>query len=204
MVSWLKARIAAISKRSPFWSLEQTISMEGSSALKIIAEANIHTLENKTLDIFKVNASTGDPIEYSNFFFIRKQVQEDLRNVFVEHRPVDEYYQDRPLIAHESQPKYKDIKLKIKIIGRAVKIQTQDILGTVMIQTKVFSDLGMEIQRAVIHTQHDTASNVFYVRPQDVREIIQGEEKFKNILKRELEPVLQQKPVFAKLPVKVN
>lgn len=169
-----------------------------------IVEANIHTLENNTLDIFKVNASTGDPIEYSNFFFIRKQVQEDLRNVFVEHRPVDEYYQDRPLIAQESQPKYKDIKLKIKIIGRAVKIETQDILGTVMIQTKVFSDLGMEIQRAVIHTRHDTASNVFYLRPQDVREIIQGEEKFKNILKRELEPVLQQKPVFAKPPVKVN
>ena len=44
-----------------------------------IVDANIHTLNNNALDVFKVNASTGNPIEYANFFFTLKQVKEDLR-----------------------------------------------------------------------------------------------------------------------------
>lgn len=169
-----------------------------------IVDASIHTLEDKALDIFKVNASAGDPIEYSNFFFIRKQVQDDLRKIFVENQRVEEYYQDRPMLTHDNQTKYKDIKLKLKIIGCAVKIETQDILGVMMMQTKVFSDLGMEIQKAVIHTQHDMASNVFYLRPQDVREIIKGDDQFRNTMIRALTPLHQQKPVFSKPPVKVT
>jgi len=169
-----------------------------------IVDANIHTLDNNILDVFKVNASTGEPIEYSDFFYTLKQIKEDLHKVFVEDLSVEEYYRDRTLTGHKNQKVYKKIKLKFKIIGRAVKIETQNLLGTVMMQTRVFADLGMEIQRAVIHTQLEAASNVFYLRPQDVREIIQGEEKFRKTMEDALAPLLESQPIFTNVDVNVT
>jgi UTP:GlnB (protein PII) uridylyltransferase len=161
-----------------------------------IVDANIHTLDHNVLDVFKVNASTGDPIEYSDFFFTLEQVKKDMQKVIVGDISVEEHYHGRTLTSHENQKPYEKIKLKIKIIGRAVKIETQNLLGTVMMQTRVFADLGMEIQRAVIHTQVESASNVFYLRPEDVREIIQGEEKFRKTMEDALLPLLDSKPIF--------
>ncbi len=169
-----------------------------------IVDANIHTLNDNALDVFKVNASTGNPIEYSNFFFTLQQVKEDLQKVCVENLSVEEYYRGRTLSGHENQKSYRKINLKIKIIGRAVKMETQNLLGTVMMQTRVFTELGMEIQRAVIHTQLESASNVFYLRPQDVREIIQDEEKFRNAMATALEPLIVDRPVFSQTDVNVS
>jgi len=169
-----------------------------------IVDANIHTLNNNVLDVFNVNASTGNPIEYSNFFFTLNQVKEDLRKIFVDNLSVEEYYRGRSLSGHENQKKYEKINLKIKIIGRAVKMETQNLLGTVMMQTRVFADLGMEIQRAVIHSQMEAASNVFYLRPQDVREIIQGEEKFRKTMENALEPLLASQPIFTNVNANIS
>jgi hypothetical protein len=92
--------------------------------------------------------------------------------------------------------KYKNIKLKVSIIGRAVKVETHDVLGTVMVETKVFSDLNMEIQRAVLHSNYGTSSNVFYLRPEDVHQIIKQEAKFKKQVEKALLPLFRSEPVF--------
>jgi hypothetical protein len=92
--------------------------------------------------------------------------------------------------------RFKDIKLKVAIIGRAVKVETHDILGTIMMETKVFSELNMEIQRAVLHSNYGTSSNVFYLRPEDVHQIIKQESKFKKQLEKALTPLIRSEPVF--------
>ncbi|NIQ02278.1 MAG: HD domain-containing protein, partial [Nitrospinaceae bacterium] len=161
-----------------------------------IAEANIHTLENNVLDVFKICDVGGKSIDFSNFFFLRNQVQEDLHRIFVEHVPLSTLYKGRSLTTEVGMEKFKDIKLKISIIGRAVKVETHDIIGTVMMETKVFSELKMEIQRAVLHSYYGTSSNVFYLRPEDVREIIKKEAKFKKQLEKSLMPLIRSEPIF--------
>ncbi|MCF8719691.1 DUF294 nucleotidyltransferase-like domain-containing protein [Nitrospina gracilis] len=168
-----------------------------------IIEANVHTLDNNVFDIFKVVSATGEPIDFSNFFFIQKQVIEDLRRVFVGNLDIASLYRGRPLTSSHEASKYKDIKLKVSIIGRTVKVETHDILGTMMMETKVFSDLNMKIDRAVIHTTLENASNVFYVRPEDVRKIMQEEDKFKTQLKNALRPLIEIKPIFPNEPAEV-
>ena len=161
-----------------------------------IAEANIHTLEDNVFDVFKIGDIAGNPIEFSNFFYLQKQVNEDLRQVFVGGVPLSTLYKGRSLTTEIEMEKFKDIKLKVSIIGRAVKVESHDILGTIMMETKVFSDLNLEIQRAVLHSNYGTSSNVFYLRPEDVHVIIKQEAKFKEQLKKALTPLIRSEPVF--------
>ena len=166
-----------------------------------IVEANIHTLGKNVLDVFKVCDISGNPVEFSNFFFVQKQILEDLNKIFIENIPVSSLYQGRPLTTGIEEGKYRDIKLKISLIGNAVKVETHDIIGTVMMETKVFSELNMEIQRSVIHTNYGTASNIFYVRPEDVRQIMREEQKFKKLLAKTLAPLVHPEPIFPDRPV---
>jgi [protein-PII] uridylyltransferase len=161
-----------------------------------IMEANIHTLEDNVFDVFKIGDIAGNPIEFSNFFYLQKQVNEDLRQIFVSGVPLSTLYKGRTLTTEIEMEKFKDIKLKVAIIGRAVKVETHDILGTIMMETKVFSDLNMEIQRAVLHSNYGTSSNVFYLRPEDVHQIIKQEAKFKKQLEKALTPLIRSEPVF--------
>jgi [protein-PII] uridylyltransferase len=161
-----------------------------------IMEANIHTLEDNVFDVFKIGDIAGNPIEFSNFFYLQKQVNEDLRQIFVGGVPLSTLYKGRTLTTEIEMEKFKDIKLKVAIIGRAVKVETHDILGTIMMETKVFSDLNMEIQRAVLHSNYGTSSNVFYLRPEDVHQIIKQEAKFKKQLEKALTPLIRSEPVF--------
>lgn len=143
-----------------------------------IQQAKIHTQDSNVFDIFKVVGSNAKPIEYSNYFFIQKQVREDLRRIFIEKESLASVFKGRTLAAKPNVEKFKGTKAKIKIIGRSVKVETEDIRGSFMMAAKVFSDMGMYIERAVIHTQHGYASNVFYIRPKDVTQIILNEERF--------------------------
>ncbi|TDJ52636.1 MAG: hypothetical protein E2O43_03790 [Nitrospina sp.] len=161
-----------------------------------IMEANIHTLDDNVLDLFKIGDVKGNPIEFSNFFYLQNQVKEDLRQIFVGGIPLSTLYKGRSLTSEVQMEKYKDIKLKVSIIGRAVKVETHDILGTVMMETKVFSALNMKIQRAVLHSHYETSSNVFYLRPEDVHQIIKQEAKFKKQLEKALLPLFRSEPVF--------
>ena len=49
-----------------------------------IEQANIQTMKDKVFDVFKVINSSGEPIDYGDFFFIQERIQEDLRRIFVE------------------------------------------------------------------------------------------------------------------------
>ena len=161
-----------------------------------IMEANIHTLEDNVFDVFKIGDIEGNPIEFSNFFYQQKQINADLRQIFVEGVPLETLYKGRSLTTEIEMEKFKDIKLKVSIIGRAVKVETHDILGTIMMETKVFSQLNMEIQRAVLHSNYGTSSNVFYLRPEDVHQIIKQETKFKKQLEKALMPLIRSESVF--------
>ena len=59
-------------------------------------------------------------------------------------------------------------KPKVKIIGRAVKVESKDIVGAFMMEAKVFSEWNLEIKRAVLHAHNGTASNIIYVSEGDV------------------------------------
>ena len=161
-----------------------------------IMEANIHTLEDNVFDVFKIGDIAGNPIEFSNFFYLQKQINDDLHQVFVGGVPLSTLYKGRSLTTEIEMERFKDIKLKISIIGRAVKVESHDILGTIMMETKVFSELNMEIQRAVLHSNYGTSSNVFYLRPEDVHQIIKQETQFKKQLEKALTPLIRSEPVF--------
>jgi [protein-PII] uridylyltransferase len=161
-----------------------------------IMEANIHTLEDNVFDVFKVGDIAGNPIEFSNFFYTQNQIKEDLNQIFVGGVPLSTLYKGRSLTTEIEMERFKDIKLKVSIIGRAVKVETHDILGTIMMETRVFSELNMEIQRAVLHSNYGTSSNVFYMRPEDVHQIIKQEAKFKKQLEKALMPLIRSEPVF--------
>ncbi|OGW27641.1 MAG: hypothetical protein A3K09_07700, partial [Nitrospinae bacterium RIFCSPLOWO2_12_FULL_47_7] len=92
-----------------------------------IVDANIHTLGDKVFDVFKVLNSSGKPIELSNFYFIQKQAKEDLRRIFAGKEPLFKIYKGRTLPVCAEIGKHKDVKLKIKFIGRAIKLETHDI-----------------------------------------------------------------------------
>ncbi|MEE8269250.1 MAG: hypothetical protein V3R23_04475, partial [Nitrospinaceae bacterium] len=161
-----------------------------------IMEANIHTLDDNVFDVFKIGDIAGNAIEFSNFFYLQKQINEDLRQIFVGGVPLSTLYKGRSLTTEIQMEKFKDIKLKVSIIGRAVKVETHDILGTIMMETKVFSELNMEIQRAVLHSNYGTSSNIFYLRPENVHQIIKQETKFKKQLEKALMPLIRSEPVF--------
>ncbi len=168
-----------------------------------IVEANIHTLDDNVFDVFKVVTGTGEPIDFSNFFFFQKQVLDDLKKIFVGGLDVSSLYRGRALHSGSETKMGNDLKLKIALIGRTVKVETHDVIGTTMMEAKVFSEQGMEIDRAVIHSNHETASNIFYVRPEDVRTIMQEEEKFKSLLIKALSPLFDPEPIFPDNPAEV-
>ena len=60
----------------------------------------------------------------------------------------------------------------------------------------VFSDANMECQKAVLHTHQGTASNVFYLRPEDVEKIMNNQEHFIQTFKKSLQPLLTGEPLF--------
>ena len=92
----------------------------------------------------------------------------------------------------------QDIKLKVKLIGRSIKVETRDRLGTFMTLTGVFSQFNMEIQRAVLDTREGTASNIFYMRPKDVRDITENKEHFLRTLKQALRQLIDSDEIIFK------
>jgi hypothetical protein len=91
----------------------------------------------------------------------------------------------------DQQKKFNDIKLKFKIIGRSIKLSTHDVIGTFMVETKVFSQFNIEIQKAVLHSNQETASTIFYIRPEDVQIIINKQDLFIKTLKNALQQLLE-------------
>ncbi len=145
-----------------------------------IDEASIHTHGDKAFDVFKIRNASGEPIEFSNYFFLQKQIKEELRKVLVERKSLNSLYKGR-VVAPIAEPRTNRQKTpKIKIIGRAVKVESKDVVGAFMMETKVFSEWNLEIQRAVLHAHNGTASNIIYVREQDVEKILMKEDLFKS------------------------
>jgi len=156
-----------------------------------ITAANIQTLEKNVFDVFNILDASGKIIDYSNFFFVQKQVGEDLRRIFVDKETPSHVFKDRNLVTGNQQKKFNDTKLKFKIIGRSIKLTTHDVIGTFMVETNVFSQFNIEIQKAVLHSNQDTASNIFYVRPEDVEKILNKQDLFIKTLKNALRQLLE-------------
>lgn len=169
-----------------------------------IVEANIQTLEDNVFDVFKVVDLSGSPIEYDNFFFIQKQVNEDLRRIFVDKKSPAAIFKGRNLQSKKFMKHFKEVKLKTKIIGRAILLATHDIFGNFMMEAKVFSQLDMQIQKAVLHTHQETASNIFYVRPEDVEQILENEKRFLSTMKNTLRQLLESESVPLEEPVETG
>jgi UTP:GlnB (protein PII) uridylyltransferase len=161
-----------------------------------IVEANIHTLNDKVFDVFKVIDSTGKPIDYGDFFFIQQRIKEDLQRIFINNEPLASIFIERSVANLSEKPHFQEVKLKMKTIGRSVKLSTHNLPGTFMMETKVFSDANMECQKAVLHTGQGTASNVFYLRPEDVEKIMNNEEHFIQTIKKSLRPLITGEPLF--------
>ena len=151
-----------------------------------IVEANIHTKGGKVFDVFKIKNASGSPIEFSNYFFLQKQIKDELRKVLVEKKSLNNIYKGRVVYSISEPISVNMKKPKVKIIGRAVKVETPDVIGAFMMETKVFSEWNLEIQRAVLHAHNGTASNIIYVREEDVEKIMMNEAHFKNSMNEAL------------------
>jgi len=167
-----------------------------------IVQANIQTMKDKVFDVFKVINSSGEPIDYGDFFFIQNRIQEDLQNIFIEKQSLATIFNGRTFGNNAENTRFQNIKLKMKTIGRSVKLATHNLPGTFMMETKVFADANMECQKAVLHTHQGTASNVFYLRPQDVEKIMNQEDHFIKTFTKALAPLLTGKSVFLQEDVK--
>jgi [protein-PII] uridylyltransferase len=161
-----------------------------------IVEANIQTFRDKVFDVFKVIDSTGKPIDYGDFFFIQQRIHEDLRRIFIDQEPLGSIFKGRTIGNTSERPHFQEVKLKMKTIGRSVKLSTHNLPGTFMMEAKVFTDTQMECQKAVLHTSQGTASNVFYLRPEDVEKIMNNQEHFIQTFKNSLQPLLTGEPLF--------
>ncbi|MDA0691350.1 MAG: HD domain-containing protein [Nitrospinae bacterium] len=166
-----------------------------------IVEANIQTMKDNAFDVFKVVTSSGNPIDHAEFFLIQKRVLEDLRRIFVDREPIASVFKDRGGVIRQKKHPFKDVKLKVKIIGRTVTVSSHDLIGVIMMETRVFAQLNMEIQRAIVHTYQGTASNTFYMRPQDVEQIVQEKDHFIGMLKRALLPLIESESVLSEEPI---
>lgn len=161
-----------------------------------IVEANIQTMKDNAFDVFKVVTSSGDPMDHSNFYSFQKQVMEDIRRIFVDKEPVSSVFKDRDWVTRREKNPYKDVKLKVKIIGRAVVLTTYDLVGTFMAETRVFSELNMIIDRAVVNTSQGASSTIFYVRPKDVQQIVRDKNQFALKVKNALLPLVESESVL--------
>jgi [protein-PII] uridylyltransferase len=167
-----------------------------------IVQANIQTMKDKVFDVFKVINSSGEPIDYGDFFFIQNRIQEDLQKVFIDKQSLSTIFNGRTFSNNIENTQFHNIKLKMKTIGRSVKLATHNLPGTFMMEAKVFADANMECQKAVLHTHQDTASNVFYLRPKDVSEIMNHQNHFIKTFTKALAPLLTGKSIFLQEEVK--
>ncbi len=167
-----------------------------------IVQANIQTMKDKVFDVFKVTNASGEPIDYGDFFFIQNRIQEDLHRIFIDKQNLSDIFSDRTFGNIKEDTPFRNVKLKMKTIGRSVKIATHNLPGTFMMEAKVLSDANMECQKAVLHTHQGTASNVFYLRPNDVAEIMNHQDHFIKTFTEALTPLLNGGSIF--LPEKLN
>jgi len=163
-----------------------------------IVEANIHTLRDHVFDVFKIVNSTGTPIDYADIFTLQNQIKDDLRRVCVDQEPLSQIFKNRSFPVSHEQAKGQDIKLKVKLIGRSIKVETHDLHGTFMTLTGMFSQFNMEIQRAVLDSREGVASNIFYVRPKDIRYITENKDHFLSTLKQALQELVDSKEILLK------
>lgn len=161
-----------------------------------IVEANIQTFRDKVFDVFKVIDSTGKPIDYGDFFFIQERIQEDLKRIFIDQESLSSIFKGKTIGNLSEKAHFQEVKFKMKTIGRSVKLSTHNLPGTFMMETKVFADTHMECQKAVLHTHQGTASNIFYLRPEDVEKIMNNQEYFIQTFKKSLQPLLTGEPLF--------
>jgi [protein-PII] uridylyltransferase len=161
-----------------------------------IVEANIQTFRDKVFDVFKVVDSTGKPIDYGDFFFIQQRIQDDLRRIFIDHEPLASIFKGKSISNISDTHAFQEVRFKMKMIGRSIKLSTHNLPGTFMMEAKVLSDTHMECQKAVLHTYQGTASNIFYLRPEDVKTIMNNQEHFIQTFKKSLQPLLTGEPLF--------
>ena len=102
------------------------------------------------LNVFKIISSAGTPVGYDEIFTLQNQIKDDLRRVCIDQEPLSQVFQDRSLAISEEQTKRQNIKLKVKLIGRAIKVETHDLLGTFMTLPGVFLEFKMVIASSTI------------------------------------------------------
>ena len=69
-----------------------------------------------------------------------------------------------------------------------------------MVLTRVFSQFNMEIQKAVLDTQQGTASNIFYMSPKDVHDIMKNQDQFLRTLEQALRQLIESKEILLDAP----
>lgn len=161
-----------------------------------IIDAQINTGNNVALDIFRLNNINGELIDYTNFYYMQRSLKEDIEKVFVKGFSVTDIYKNKVLVESNTKKKYKNISLKIRIIGRAIKIITPDILGIFMQTTKTFASMNIPINRAIFHCRNQYANNVFYLNNEDISKISSNIDGFSRRLSEELNKLVVSEAIF--------
>ena len=161
-----------------------------------VISAQVNTWNNVALDIFKMVDVNDKPVDYTNFYYVQRCVKEDIDKVFVKGNSVTNIYKNRVLVGANTKKMYKKISPKVRVIGRAVKIVTPDILGVFMQTTKTFASMNMPIFRAIVHCRNNYATNVFYLGRKDIRKLNSNMESFIRRLSEELNKLIVPGAIF--------
>ena len=161
-----------------------------------VIDAQVNTWNGVALDIFKMVDENGKPVDYTNFYYVQRCVKKEIDNVFVKGNSVTNLYKNRILVEANTKKMYKKITPKVRVIGRAVKIVTPDILGVFMQTTKTFASLNMPISRAIVHCRNNYATNVFYLERKDIKKINSDMKSFIRRLSEELNRLIDPGAIF--------
>lgn len=161
-----------------------------------VKDAKINTWNNVALDVFRMTNVNSKNIDYTNLYYIQKSLKEDIEKIFVKGYSVTDLYKNKTLVEPNTVKQYKEILPKIRIIGRAVKIITPDILGIIMQTTKTFASMNMPISRAIFNCRNNYAYNVFYLEDNDINVIKADMEAFSRRLAAEYNKLLVSGAIF--------
>jgi [protein-PII] uridylyltransferase len=171
-----------------FYKIAGVLSSNGVNILS----ADIYTrADGAVLDIFRLNDPAGEVVEESKW----KNIEAELRNAFQGKLDVAERLKKRhrPTLTLKRMP-YKPPRVEFDLESSdscsIIEVYAHDRVGLLFDITYALTELGLDIDRAIIATEVDQAADVFYVKDSQGAKIT-DDTKLEQIKSRLMEVIIE-------------
>lgn len=171
-----------------FYKIAGVLSSNGVNILS----ADIYTrADGAVLDIFRLNDPAGEVVEESKW----KNIEAELRNAFQGNLDVAERLKKRhrPTLTLKRMP-YKPPRVEFDLESSdsclIIEVYAHDRVGLLFDITYALTELGLDIDRAIIATEVDQAADVFYVKDSQGAKIT-DDTKLEQIKSRLMEVIME-------------